>query len=72
MGATSLRLLKRLAVDDRGQDTLEYALLAALIAVLTIPTFNAIQDALKATYLSWNAAIMRCWQMPVPGTGGGC
>jgi Flp pilus assembly pilin Flp len=66
------RLLGCLVTDDSGQDLVEYALLAGLIALVTIPALNAIEAALKAAYLSWNTAMQACWQMPAPGKGGGC
>ena len=35
-------LLKRLMSEDRGQDVIEYALLAAGISVIAIPTVPAV------------------------------
>lgn len=67
-----MRLLRSVVVDDRGQDVIEYALLAALVALVTIPALNAIQAALNVTYVGWNTAMLRCWQMPESGHGGGC
>jgi Flp pilus assembly pilin Flp len=66
------RVLRSLVADDKGQDLIEYALLAVLVALLTIPALNAIQAALNVTYQGWNTAMQRCWQMPEPGHGGGC
>ena len=65
-------LLRRLASDESGQDVIEYALIAALVAVASIPAVNLIEDALRTAYLSWGAAMLRCWRMPAPGSGGGC
>jgi Flp pilus assembly pilin Flp len=67
-----LRVLRSLVADEEGQDLLEYALLAAFVALVSIPAVNAIHAALNGTYVSWNAAMLRCWQMPEPGHGGGC
>ena len=67
-----MRVLRAVVADDRGQDLLEYALLAALVALVAIPAVAAIQAALNTTYVGWNAAMLRCWQMPEPGHGGGC
>ncbi len=67
-----LSVLSSLVVDENGEEILEYALLVALVVLVTIPALNAIQAALKVTYVSWNAAMLRCWQMPEPGHGGGC
>jgi len=70
--APMVRAIRRFVIDERGQDTIEYALLAALVAVLTIPALDAVRSALRIAYLSWNTAMVKCWRMPVPGTGGGC
>jgi pilus assembly protein Flp/PilA len=43
-------LLKRLVVEEQGQDVIEYALLAAAIGVVLIPTVPAIGTALNAVY----------------------
>jgi Flp pilus assembly pilin Flp len=67
-----MQILIRFMFDESGQDILEYALLVGLVALVTIPTFNALSAALKVTYLSWNAGILKCWQMPAPDAGGGC
>jgi len=66
------RVLCSLVADERGQDLLEYAMLAVLVALVTIPAMSAMQAALSAAYVSWNTAMLRCWQMPRPGYGGGC
>ncbi len=65
-------VLRRFVSDESGQDSIEYALLAGLVALLTIPALDAIRSALRTAYLSWNAAMLKCWRMPAPGTGGGC
>ena len=71
-GVEAVALCRRLIDDESGQDVLEYALLAALVAIVSIPAINALQTALKTSYLSWNDGLMRCWRMPEPGAGGGC
>ena len=43
-------LLKRLVSEERGQDVIEYALLAAGISVVLIPTVPLIGDALALVY----------------------
>jgi Flp pilus assembly pilin Flp len=62
----------RVVIDESGQDSIEYALMAGLVAVLTIPALNAIQSTLKTVYQSWIDGLKRCSRMPAPGTGGGC
>lgn len=43
-------LLRRLMREESGQDVIEYALVAAGIAVLLIPTVPALGQALIAAY----------------------
>jgi len=45
-------LLKRLVVEDKGQDVIEYALLAAGIGIVLIPTVPVIGTTLNAVYLN--------------------
>ena len=65
-------LLRRLVVEDDGQDLVEYALLAAFVALASIAGLDAVRTALRSAYLGWNVASQACWQMPAPGAGGGC
>lgn len=65
-------LVRRLLAEDTGQDLVEYALLAAFVALASIAGINAVQAALQTTYTSWNAGMQNCWQMPAPGAGSGC
>ena len=46
-----MSLLKQLIQDDRGQDVIEYALLAAGISIIVIPTVPAIGKALDLVYV---------------------
>lgn len=43
-------LMKRLFVEEQGQDVIEYALLAAGISVMVIPVAPQIGDALVIVY----------------------
>lgn len=43
-------LLKRLMSEDRGQDVVEYALLAAGISIVVIPIAPLIGDQLEISY----------------------
>jgi Flp pilus assembly pilin Flp len=65
-------LLRRLVAEETGQDLVEYALLAAFIALASVVGVNALRAAMLTAYTSWNAATQSCWQMPAPGAGGGC
>jgi Flp pilus assembly pilin Flp len=65
-------LFRRLAAEESGQDLVEYALLAAFIALASVAGVNALRSSMLAAYTSWNGAMQECWQMPAPGAGGGC
>ena len=65
-------LLKQLAVDDRGQDLVEYGLLALIVAVAGIIFFPQIQAAMQAAYESWGADSYDAWCPDDPGGGVAC
>ncbi len=50
-------LLKRLVVEEQGQDVIEYALLAAGIAIVLIPTVPLIGAALNGVYGNINTQV---------------
>ena len=50
-------LLKRLLSEDQGQDVIEYALLAAGIAIVLIPTVPLIGTALNGVYGNINTEV---------------
>ena len=52
-------LIKRLFVEEKGQDVIEYALLAAGISIVAIPTVPAIGQAVDAAYTRIDAAVQR-------------
>ena len=64
-------LFRRLVRENDGQDIVEYALLAALVALASFAVLNGIQTALGTTYTSWDAKTELLSCMPDPG-GGGC
>lgn len=51
------QLLRRLAADESGQDIIEYALLAAGIAILLIPIVPQIGQALQTVYGNINTQV---------------
>ena len=67
-----LTLLRRVVAADEGQDVVEYALLAALVALASVAAIHAVQTRMQTTYVSWSTAAQSCWQMPDPGAAGGC
>jgi Flp pilus assembly pilin Flp len=62
-------LLCLLIRDHGGQEVVEYALAAALLAVAGIISLNALQGTLNGTYVSWDSNTQNLWNMPAPGTG---
>ena len=72
MDERSMRaLVRRLFNETDGQDIVEYALLAAFVALASITALNLIQTALGTTYTSWDTKTQLLSCMPDPG-GGGC
>jgi Flp pilus assembly pilin Flp len=61
-------LLKQLLVEERGQDLVEYGLLAALIGCVGVTIFPLIHAKLKNTYTGWGTAIQNLWIPKNPGT----
>jgi Flp pilus assembly pilin Flp len=66
------RLWRRLGRDDTGQDLVEYALLAAFIALASVAGISALRASMLTAYSGWNSAVQQCWQMPAPGAGATC
>ncbi len=50
-------LLKRLMSEDRGQDVIEYALLAAGISIVAIPTVPLVGTAVGSAWTGINTAV---------------
>jgi len=61
-------LLRQLLDDERGQDLIEYGLLAALIACVGVTIFPLIEARLNTTYTGWGTAIQNLWIPKDPGT----
>jgi Flp pilus assembly pilin Flp len=62
--------LRRLLIEEQGQDLVEYALLGACIGLVGVAAFTSIESAIKTTYLAWNTNNNNNWVMPDPGSGG--
>lgn len=56
-----LRTLRQLALDDSGQDLIEYALLTAIVTVAAIPVIVGIRDRMQGAYLNWGTDIENQW-----------
>ena len=57
MVSRSLRLLRSLLEDERGQDLIEYALLSATIGLAGYAVFSSIGGDMASAYTSWNGAV---------------
>jgi len=56
-----LHTLRQLALDDSGQDLIEYALLTAIVTVAAIPVIVGIRDRMQSAYISWGTDIQNQW-----------
>jgi Flp pilus assembly pilin Flp len=61
--------LKRLAVDEQGQDTIEYVFLTAALAFVGIATWPGIEVAIRQTYQALDTNTQNLWEPPNPGGG---
>jgi Flp pilus assembly pilin Flp len=61
-----MTFMRRLLIDERGQDLVEYVLLGATIAIAAIVGISAIGPAISAVYASWDAASQGLWYPPDP------
>lgn len=65
-------MLQRFLTDDEGQDLVEYALLAALIAIVSIVTWQQIAASIGTGYAASDTGVQNLSACtPDPG-GGGC
>jgi Flp pilus assembly pilin Flp len=57
LGDDMSRMLAQLCADDRGQDLIEYALLASLIAIVSIASLKILGTHVKSTFALINKAL---------------
>jgi Flp pilus assembly pilin Flp len=63
-------LLRRLIVEDNGQDVIEYALLTGAIGLSGIAAWPLIVTALRNSYISLDTQTQLLWSPPDPAGGG--
>jgi Flp pilus assembly pilin Flp len=66
-------IVVRFIVDDGGQDIVEYAFIAAFIGVAGWAAVMAIDEAVGATYTSWQdpaVGVPSLWEPPEPSPSG--
>jgi Flp pilus assembly pilin Flp len=67
---TAKNMFARLWHDDRGQDVVEYALLAAMIGLGSYGGFVLIQNTIHNSYIGWDTNQQNLWVPPNPGAYG--
>ena len=61
-----MAFLRRLLIDDRGQDLVEYVLLGATVALAGITAMNTFPAIVSAVYASWDNAQQELWYPDPP------
>jgi Flp pilus assembly pilin Flp len=64
------QLLRRLLLEDSGQDVIEYALLSASVAIMGIAVWQNIGDTLGQKYDAWDGGVAELWDPAPPISGG--
>jgi Flp pilus assembly pilin Flp len=59
--------LLRIAVDDSGQDVVEYALLTAFFGLAALAAWTSMRDALGSSYSGTTSGVQGLWDPPPPG-----
>lgn len=67
-----LNQLRHLLADEGGQDLVEYALLAAIVALAGILVFPQIQASMVTAFTGTNQAAYDLWCPDDPGGGATC
>ena len=60
---------RRLLCDDRGQDLIEYGLLAFTIGLVGIAAWDAIVTGIGIGYEGWDTGTQNLWEPQDPGAG---
>ncbi len=58
--------IRRLIVDEDGQDLIEYALLTGAIGFAGVVGVGLIGLAINAVYSSWDTGVNSLWETPDP------
>ena len=61
------RVLRCLLLDESGQDLIEYALLASIIAAAGVLLFPAIRAGMGVAFGQWGDAVYDLWAPKDPG-----
>ena len=60
------QVLSELATEEQGQDLLEYALLGAFVAILTMAGLRLIEGTIGDKYIDWDLDEQDLWRPPDP------
>ena len=58
--------LIRLWEDEKGQDLIEYALVASMIAAAGVAVFPIIEDKLESAFSTWGNDVYEAWEPEDP------
>ena len=61
-----LNLIKRLIVEQDGQDLIEYALLTGAVGFAGAAALDALGVAINSTYTTWDTNVNDLWEVPDP------
>ncbi len=61
--------VRRFVREDGGQDLVEYALIVALVALVSAAALGPLRIALHDAYVSWDDRKQALWEMPAPPGG---
>ena len=59
-------LVTAFVYDERGDDLIEYALLAGLMGLVGVLAFNAVSGKMSNAYTGWNANAQSQWVPDAP------
>ena len=59
-------MLRRFLNDERGQDLVEYGLLAAIIAIAGALILPQIAPKMDAAFRNWGTQVYNIWEPPPP------
>ena len=63
-----MTLLRRLWIDDGGQDLVEYVLLGATVALAGVAAMQAFPGIVSALYAGWDNAQQSLWYPQSPAS----
>lgn len=69
---TTHTVCRRLAREERGQELIEYAILALFIAVLAVAIFPELRTAMATAFANWGINVYQAWVPCDPGVTPPC